>query len=281
MRKTTKKSIIVLVILLLCISVAFVVQQYYELRQPGVIVLLYHKVEQSDGGDKYTLTLSRFEEQLAYLSNQGYRTLLPREIVKSKFQHNPSKTIILSFDDGTIDHYNTVYPMLKKYGLKGTFFVISKYVGSPGSLNEKQIVEMAQNDMEIGSHSYSHPFLDELDARELHYELKKSKDDLKTFCKQEIVSLAPPGGWFDDRVVKEARDVGYMGLFGCEIGVNDLTKGPFVYKRIEVLSDISLQEFKDLLNPQKVLSYKVFQSLKVILHDLIGSKNYKKLASYP
>jgi len=280
MKQAVKRSFIAALILLLCLSIAFVAQQYIELSQPGVIVLLYHRVEQGGIGNKYTLRLSSFEEQLGYLHSQGYKTILPKEIVKY-VQHNPPKTIIISFDDGTADHHDIVYPMLKKYGFKGVFFIISKYTDSPGSLNERQIREMIKNGMEIGSHSYSHPLLDEMDISGIHYELKKSKDDLEQICGQKIVSFAPPGGWFDDRVVKVTRDVGYTALFGCEIGVNDLTKGPFVYKRIEVLSDLSLQEFKDLLNPPKILSYKVSQSLKVILHDLIGSKNYKKLASYP
>lgn len=279
MKKTAKRRVVVLVILLLSISIAFVAQQYSELRQPGLIVLLYHKVEQRDGGDKYTLRLSRFEEQIAYLRNQGYKTVLPREIVKSKFQHNPSKTIILSFDDGTVDHYNTVYPMLKKYGFKGIFFVISKYVGSPGSLNKKQIVEMAQNDMEIGSHSYSHPFLDEFDFKEINYELNKSKDDLEKICGKKVIAFAPPGGWFNDDVVKVAKDVGYTFLFSCEIGTNDLRTPPFVYKRIEVTGDMSINQFKRLLDPPQILSYKAMQSLKFFLRYLIGSNNYKKLAS--
>ena len=278
MRQITKRSFVVLVILLFCLFAAFVAQQYAELRESGVIVLLYHRIK-PEGEGKYILKLSKFEKQLNYLHNQGYKTILPKEIVESDPHQNPSETIILSFDDGTADHYDTVYPTLKKYGLKGVFFVVSSWVGSSGSLNEKQIREMVQNNMEVGSHSYSHPFLDEMNYSSIYYELKKSKDDLERICGEKVVSFAPPGGWFNDDVVKVAKDVGYKFLFSCEIGTNDLKNHPFVYRRIEVTGDMSINEFSRLLNPPQILSYKIMQSLKFFLHYLIGSNNYKKLAS--
>ena len=38
---------------------------------------------------------------------------------------NLDKYVILTFDDGTKDHYEFVYPILKKYNVKGVFFVSS------------------------------------------------------------------------------------------------------------------------------------------------------------
>lgn len=38
---------------------------------------------------------------------------------------NTNNDIILTFDDGTKDHYENVYPILKKYGIKGVFFLTS------------------------------------------------------------------------------------------------------------------------------------------------------------
>ena len=38
---------------------------------------------------------------------------------------NDDKSILLTFDDGTIDHYLYVYPILKKYNVSGLFFIPS------------------------------------------------------------------------------------------------------------------------------------------------------------
>ena len=258
---------------------SFLITEYTELSQPGVVILLYHKIKPQGGSDKYTVTLENFEKQLNHLYSEGYRTILPKEIIENDIKYNLEKTIILSFDDGTEDHFNIVYPILKNFHFKGIFFVIAKSVDFSGRLKSDQIRDMSENGMEIGSHSYSHPLLDSLNADVVYDELKRSKDQLQKICGCNVYSLAPPGGWFNNETLKIGKSVGYNSIFGCEIGTNDLRKKNYVYKRIEVLSDMQLDDFQQLLTPRKVLRYKVMQTLKFYMHSLLGSKNYEKLSS--
>lgn len=270
---------IILSILILCSASTFVLVQYHELKQPGIVVLLYHRITTEENvTNKYVLNVKKFQQQLDYLENEGYRTILPSEIVDSRKEGINNPIIILSFDDGTTDHYTVVYPMLKKNKQKGVFFIVSKYVNAPGGLTADQIKEMSDNDMEIGSHSYSHPYLEELNYEKIYYQLKESKDQLEKISGRKVYSFALPGGWFNTDVVKAARDVGYQQFFGCEIGTNDLSKMPFVYRRIEVLGNMSFKEFQQLLDPPQILIYKVVQSLKFFLHDIIGPRRYEKLS---
>ena len=259
MRKKTS----LLFIVIISIASFLVIKEYNELRQPGIIVLLYHKISNKTiSGDKYTLHVSKFGEQLDYLLEQGYSTILPQDILKSAVAYNSSKEIILSFDDGSEDHYSVVYPLLKERKMKGIFFIVTRYIGRPGLITASHLIEMRQNNMEIGSHSYSHPFLDELDFPEIYFELYRSKSDLEKVIREDVVSFAAPGGWFNDHVVTISRKLGYKALFGCEIGTNDISKKRYVYKRIEVLGDVSIQEFEKTLNPPKMLKHKIIKSLK-------------------
>ncbi len=241
-------------------------------------MLLYHRIIPHSCNNKYCIGLDKFEEQMIYLKNQGYKTITPYGVFRDKLRNNPPKTIILSFDDGTMDHYNSVYPILKRYGYQGVFFIITKFINSPGSLSTSQIQEMCRDNMEIASHTCSHRILDQLDPREVFIELEKSKNDLEKICGRDVLSFAPPGGWYNDDVVKTARFTGYKAFFSCEIGTNDLRENPFVYKRIEVLSDMSINEFKRLLNPQEILLYKIEQTSKFVIHYILGSRNYSRLA---
>ena len=253
---------------------------YQELHQEGMVVLLYHKIlKDSTDANKYVLNSRKFEEQLSYLRANGYRSLLPKDISNPGLNEDSDKVVMLTFDDGTEDHYALVFPLLKKYEMKGVFFVVAKYINSPGCLTDSQIKEMEEKGMEFGSHSYSHPLLDALDKQKIHFELMKSKQELESICGKVIISFAPPGGWYNEDVVNCAKNLGYQQLYGCEIGTNDPQKYPFIYKRIEVLGDVSLNDFKNLLDPPEILSYKVVQSVKFLLHDLIGSENYRKLAN--
>ena len=109
-----RKKLSLLLIVIISIPAVLVIIEHNELRQPGIIVLLYHKISNKIiTGDKYTLHISRFREQLDYLLEQRYSTILPEDILESSVVCNSSKKIILSFDDGTQDHYSVVYPLLK------------------------------------------------------------------------------------------------------------------------------------------------------------------------
>ena len=50
--------------------------------------------------------------------------------------------VVLQFDDGTSGHYTHAFPILEKYGLKGSFGVVTGVFGRPGRLTAEQVVEM-------------------------------------------------------------------------------------------------------------------------------------------
>jgi peptidoglycan/xylan/chitin deacetylase (PgdA/CDA1 family) len=277
MRVTIRKAVAYAAIFILCGLLVFLAGQYWDLRQPGAVALLYHRVA-ATSGDKYTMSVKQFEGEMDLLARQGYETVLPRDLLSRGRGGGPQKEVILTFDDGTADHFDVVYPILRRHGYKAVFFVVAKYIDFPGSLTRKQIEEMSEGGMEIGSHSYSHPFLDELPYQQVREELAKSKEDLEAISGSDVVSFAPPGGWWNASVLRAAKDVGYRTFFGCEIGTNNLANPPYVFKRIEVLGGIPLDGFQHLLDPPQILLYKSQQSLKFFLHDIIGSNNYSKLA---
>lgn len=66
-----------------------------------------------------------FEKQLAYLL-EHYTPVRMDEILaayqKNDFSDIPENGFVLTFDDGYIDHYEVVYPILKKVGVQGVFF---------------------------------------------------------------------------------------------------------------------------------------------------------------
>ena len=252
--------------------------QYQDVQGPGVPVLLYHGVDNEGPKNKYTLDTDVFEQQLQWLRSNGYQTILTSDIQGQVYQKNPEKTVILSFDDGLLNNYEIVFPLLRKYGFKGVFFIITAEIGKSGRITAGQLKEMSDSGMELGSHTISHPYLDTLSDAEAVYQLQHSKQTLENISGKQVISLAPPGGWFDNDTEKIALKQGYDFLFGCEIGLNDLTDNPFVYKRIEVLRGMSLAEFQDLLVPVRAFGYKLEQSLKFVLHSIIGTSNYVKLS---
>ena len=79
----------------------------------------------------YYFNLELFEKAINYLT-QNYHVISLRQYdnMISKNQIIPDDYVMLTFDDGTIDHYKYVYPVLKKYGCSGLFFITSSVVNN-------------------------------------------------------------------------------------------------------------------------------------------------------
>jgi len=80
-----------------------------------------------------------FEDELIYLKKHGYNTIHLAELEEYiKFDAKiPDKSVILTFDDGYVDNYIFAYPLLKKYGFKGTIFVNPDFVDQRGLVRDR------------------------------------------------------------------------------------------------------------------------------------------------
>ena len=74
--------------------------------------------------------LDLFEAKIRILRRSGFRFLFWQDLFDhmSGKKKAPSKSIMLTFDDGYLDNWVYVYPILKKYDAKGTIFVNPEFV---------------------------------------------------------------------------------------------------------------------------------------------------------
>jgi len=93
-------------------------------------IVMYHYVRPIKNS-KYPgikgLEVEGFLRQINYLK-KNYHILTPTEFIDILTSQNEikKKCVLLTFDDGLKDHFLHVYPILKKNGLQGSFFVSSK-----------------------------------------------------------------------------------------------------------------------------------------------------------
>lgn len=83
-----------------------------------------------------SISKEHFEYFCKYLDRENYKTLLLEEWygLQNSSQNIYGKYIILTFDDGYLDNWVFVYPILKKYGLKGTIFINPEFVDTCNEL---------------------------------------------------------------------------------------------------------------------------------------------------
>lgn len=73
------------------------------------------------------LDYSLFRQQVQYLK-KNFSIITMEELIASyeEAYELPENAILLTFDDGYKDHYLNVYPILKEYGIQGSFFIPGK-----------------------------------------------------------------------------------------------------------------------------------------------------------
>lgn len=134
----------------------------------GVSVLMYHMIG-DEQGNAAIMTEANLRIQMNYLRDHGYHPITMQELYDyvTKGAPLPEKPVCITFDDGYLDSYTIVYPLMKEYGFPWTLFLITDDVGKPyNRMTWDQLKEMANSHaVTIASHTLSHPKLHNLATR--------------------------------------------------------------------------------------------------------------------
>lgn len=216
-----------------------------------VPIFMYHQIGYPpEGASKFIadlyITPEQFEEQMAYLVKNNYKTIGSLELYNLlKKGENPSqKTVMITFDDGTYGQYEYAFPILKKYGLTATFYVIS----NRSSIGKTSILkEMAQAGMEIASHSATHSNLVNLkNLDQLTYEISSSKSMLAARTGKPVYGIAYPGCVADSRVFSRVAGAGYLIGGSCGRSIDHYLSKRLSLSRVHAFGD--MKSFKKLLS---------------------------------
>lgn len=200
-------------VLVVLVAVGFYLRYDYESYcREAVPILEYHAVGPADGWMKELFVPKDiFEAQLQYLHDNGYKMVSVQKMAEL-FASGASteKTVALTFDDGYLDNYTNVLPLLKKYGATATFFVVHKKIGHYRYMTHDQIQALLDNGMEVGSHTINHQILADIDPQYWTWELATSRYFLKQDYNGYVVrSLSYPNGIYNTKIIAATKDAGY------------------------------------------------------------------------
>ena len=197
-------------------------------RRVRVPILMYHYIGVvPPNADIYRLDLTvtprAFEEQLAWLRGQGFTTVTLDDLVAALTQGAPlpPRPVILTFDDGYADAYTNAFPLLSRYGMTGTFFVVTEWIDSaqPGYLTWDQARAMAAAGMTIASHTRSHPDLtDGCDYDCRIYQILGSVQTIEAEIGVRPRFFCYPSGRYDAGVLDVLRSVGIEAAVTTQAG---------------------------------------------------------------
>lgn len=229
-----KRIIIPIAILVLTTGAAFAVFLKTAYVAP---VLMYHSIDHNDKMTKLSVSPESFERQMKFLHDNRYNAVTLERIASyiANKEKVPPRTVAITFDDGFYNNYQYAYPVLKKYNIPATIFVITDKVGKPGWLGWKEIRQMSDSGLvTIGSHTRSHLWLPSFRQDIRKKELEGSKDILEKKLGRKVELFCYPVGAFDERVKKDVKAAGYI----CAVATNPGRFAPsgdvYKIKRIKI-----------------------------------------------
>lgn len=226
-----------------------------------VPILMYHEVREQGLG-KDVIAPWELEADLRWLKENGYVSLTMTELIDgvTRGMRLPDKPVILSFDDGYLNNYVYVLPLLERYDMTIVLSVLGKnsddFTETPDSsliyshVTWAQLREMADSGrVEVQNHTYD---LHGIRASRTgsaqakgesfeEYERVLTEDLTRLQRKLEAeLGTAPntftiPYGKYNDNTIAIVKKLGFRAVLTCDYGVNVLNGDPevlFSLKRI-------------------------------------------------
>jgi peptidoglycan/xylan/chitin deacetylase (PgdA/CDA1 family) len=166
-------------------------------------VLMYHSVGGHADGDVrgiYSVSPERFTQQMTrlhFLCQEGHLKVVP-------FGSERPGTLSITFDDGYVDNYEVVLPILERFGLPFHIFLNPTLIESQqeGFLSLSNVASLKNHQLvSLGLHGYSHKPLTSLSDASVLDELERGRKWFASVTGQLPSSLSYPHGAVDDRVV--------------------------------------------------------------------------------
>lgn len=261
------------------------VEKFWEMPRDAlegmtqVPILLYHHISEETNGS--AITPGQFEEEIRLLWEQGYEAVTFDQMIAyvKEGKALPEKPVCITFDDGYRSNYEYAYPILKKYGMKATIFVIGVSVGSTEHYKEtshpitphfsyEEAKEMVDSGVvSIQSHTYDmHQYgpyeqgenfrgnilplegePEEKYIAALTEDFARSKAEIEEGVGEKVRVLSYPGGSYDLLSQAVLNSLGVEATVSIREGKAALVKGLpqslYAMKRFYVTTETSREQF--------------------------------------
>jgi peptidoglycan/xylan/chitin deacetylase (PgdA/CDA1 family) len=202
-----------------------------------------------------------FEKQIKYLIDNNWTFFTMSELVEKK-EKLPEKSVSITFDDGYEDNFTNAFPILKKYDVKATIYIVvdrhdrewsskRKEKNSSGELknepklSDEQISKLTNSGLiEIGSHTITHDNLPTLNKQQKIDEIQNSKIEIEKRFNIKCNSFCYPFGLYDKEDIQIVKDSFYTNATITTKGIDNLTKlDLFELKRITISGKDNMMAF--------------------------------------
>ena len=176
---------------------------------------MYHRLNRPEPHSSLSVSPRTFAWQVEQLGKWRFHFLSLDEVI-DRGTKIPllERAVALTFDDGFCDNYETGFSLLIRRKIPAAVFVVVDWVGRENFLTWKEIRELSDSGITIGSHALSHRWLPDIaDDQELRREVCNSKRKIEDEIGKEVKYFCYPVGGVDERVANLAQEAGYRAGF--------------------------------------------------------------------
>jgi peptidoglycan/xylan/chitin deacetylase (PgdA/CDA1 family) len=182
-------------------------------------VLVYHSISSPPEPLPADADISpeRFEQQLRWLSRHRQVVTLDQTLRSAASR----RLVAITFDDGYRDNLTAALPLLERFQLPMTLFVIAGFVGRDGYLSESELREISRHPLvTIGAHGLWHRHFNRLARDDARFELIESRRLLGGITGAAVDLLAWPYGECNAELELLSAECGYRASWSVWKGTN-------------------------------------------------------------
>ena len=257
---------IYLFLIILLLFLVFIL--YNKTRKNFVLCLMYHSIdsEKNKGG----IFVDEFEEHIKWIKD---KKTFKMEELKGLDYTLPPNSILITFDDGYKNNYTLAFPILKKYNMKATIFLNTKFIEKDETyLNWDEIREMYKSGLiDFQLHTHSH----QLTVKDIEV-LAFYDNESSPYFKRESYSLFFDGNYNEK---KDAKKLNGLPVFKLRSKISIPGYKPkknFVEKYRSI---VELQENKSEKEKKKFLN-RLFKEKKDEFFDKISEEQFKETVKF-
>ena len=228
-------------------------------------ILMYHEIrDQYD--NMMCISQKEFSRQMGLLERQDYKTISLARLKKGveNNEETNEKLVVITFDDGHEGVYSNAYPILRDNGFIATLYVVPSWIdskemftrriGSTGKeiplgeqysafMSWENLKELSNHGYDIGSHTFSHQLLINLENEALKQELDLADKAIKDNLGLDVKHFCYPYGSFNEQI----RELIVTRYDTAVSTIRNFSKIAGAYSRQWVVNNISLDQFSKLL----------------------------------
>jgi peptidoglycan/xylan/chitin deacetylase (PgdA/CDA1 family) len=220
------------------------------LRRFTIPVLLYHAVPRAgDPSDPLAVAQERFLTHLDTIAASGHTAITIGTLASGLRGESrlPDRPVSITFDDAYEDTLEATDLILER-GLCASVYVTTGQVNTESMIRPDQLKNLAARPgIQLGAHTVTHPFLDEIDPGGIEREVSDSKAQLERLVGSTIDTFAYPYGAYDRRVRSAVIAAGYHSAAAVKNALSHPDDDPWAIARWTVKATTTDQQIARLL----------------------------------